>query len=469
VNFLYVKALDAAGNASASTTYMFRVNAGNAPRAHWTLNEPAGSTALTATARPGTTAITTRTTGGATLGVDGQAGTALRGDGTSGYAETSAPVIDTSKTYSVGAWVRLARTDRFATAVSQDGNVVSGFFLQYSVEDGRWCFALENADGLQGAVRVLSAAPPETGEWTHLLGVYDAVAKKAGLYVNGVLQQEKPFTMTWNATGPMAIGRALHDRAKVDFFPGDIDDVRVFDRLVSVEEAADLYTQHPVLSGRWTLNTDAQDGTGHGRHLTLAGDAHVDQAAGWLGSPPGALVLDGVGDYAAASAPVISTSRSFTVAGWVTTAGRPTAKSAVFSQSGATNSGFTVRYDPTAAGGTGGWQVEMPDTDDSSAVAQRAEHSAYQSQLEWDHVAVVYDSFADVVRLYVNGRVSARWHTVGFDATGPLQLGRSRTTGTWGEHWPGVIDDVWAFSGVLTQEQIQTLAGHTELPSGSPF
>src|SRR5690606_15999958 len=107
---------------------------------------------------------------------------------------------------------------------------------------------------------------------------------------------------------------------------------------------------------------------------------------------------------------------------------------------------------------------------------QRADHSAYQLQLEWDHVAVVYDSFADVLRLYVNGRleetetrVSTRWNTVGFDATGPLQLGRAKTAGTWGEYWPGVIDDVWAFSGVLDQEQIQVLAGYTELPSESPF
>lgn len=476
VNFLYVKALDAAGNASAPATYMFRVNAGAAPRARWSLDEPAGAASLSATVRAGTAAVSTHVSGGVTLGVDGQVGTAMRGDGTTGYAETSGPVIDTSKTYSVGAWVKLAHTNGFATVVDQDGTVVSGFYLQYVQDDNRWSFSLSNADAVQGGVRVLSTAPPEVGEWTHLLGVYDAVARTARLYVNGVLQQEKPFTMTWNAAGPTAIGRAKHNGAKVDFFPGDIDDVQIYDRLVSAEEAADLFTRHPVLTGRWTLNTDGTDGTGHGRDLTTAGEAHVDQAAGWLGSPPGALVLDGAGDYAATAGPVVSTSRSFTVAGWVTAAGRPSARSAVFSQAGSVNSGFTVRYEPSAAGGVGGWQVEMPDSDASGAPAQRAENSAYQSQLAWDHVAIVYDAFADVLRLYVNGwleeteeRVSARWHTIGFDATGPFQLGRTKTAGAWGEFWPGAIDDVWAFSGVLSQEQIQTLAGYTELPSGSPF
>ncbi|MFC4056796.1 LamG-like jellyroll fold domain-containing protein [Planomonospora corallina] len=476
VNFLYVKALDAAGNASAPTTYMFRVSAGTAPRARWTLDEPAGATSLSAAVRPGTAAVSTRVSGGVTLGVDGQVGTAMRGDGSTGHAETSGPVVDTSRTYSVGAWVRLADTDGFATVVNQDGNVVSGFYLQYVHDDNRWSFSLSNADAVQGGVRVLSTTPPEVGEWTHLLGVYDAVAKTARLYVNGALQQEKRFTVTWNATGPMAIGRAKHSGNKVDFFPGEIDDVQVFDRLVSAEEAVDLHSRHPVLSGRWTLNTGGQDGSGRGRPLTFGDQAHVSQSAGWLGDPMGGLVLDGSGDYAATSGPVVGTDRSFTVAGWVTSAGRPSAKATVFSQAGAANSGFILRYNPAAAGGAGGWQVDMPGSDAAGAGSQAAEHSAYQLQLEWDHVAIVYDSFADVLRLYVNGwleetetAVSARWHTIGFNATSALQLGRSKTAGTWGEYWPGVIDDVWAFSGVLSEEQIQTLAGYTEIPSDSPF
>lgn len=476
VNFLYVKALDAAGNASAPATYLFRVNAGSGPKAHWRLDEPAGSTTVTATTVDGVPAADATATGGATLGVDGQVGTALRGDGRTGYAQTAEPVIDTNASFAVAAWVKLENTNGFATAVSQDGSVVAGFYLQYAKANDRWAFALNNDDALAGGVRVLSTAPPAVGEWTHLVGVYDAVAHKARLYVNGALQQEQAFTVDWNATGPMAIGRAWHNSAKVDFFPGAIDDVRVFDRIVTAEEVADLFAAHPVVAGRWTLNTDGTDGSGRGRHLSLAGDARIDQAAGWLGSPPGALVLDGSGDYAATAGPVVATHRGFTVAGWATSAAAPTGRAAVFSQAGATNSGFTLRYDPAVAGGAGGWQVELPDADTAGAALQTADHSAYRWQLDWDHVAIVYDSFADVLRLYVNGsleqteaRASERWNTLGFDATGPLQIGRSKSGGVWGEYWPGAIDDVWAFSGVLSQEQIQALAGYTELPSDSPF
>lgn len=478
VNFLYVKALDAAGNASAPATYMFRVNSGSAPKAHWELDEPAGATTLTAVTRAGVPAITAHANAGVTLGVDGQVGTAMRGNGTpSGYAETAGPVLDTRQTFALAAWVRLANTDRVATVINQDGAVMSGFTLGYSKDVDRWTFARRPLDAItEGPVRALSAAAPDPGEWTHLLAVHDAVAHTIRLYLNGSLQQEAAFTATWNATGSMAIGRGKFNGAMVDFFPGDIDDVRVFDRLVTAEEAADLFQQHPVLAGRWKLNTDGADDSGHGRGLALGGNARVDQTAGWLGNPQGGLVLDGAGDFAATAGPVVKTNRSFTVAGWATAATTPTGKAALFSQEGTVHSGFTVRYNPAAADGAGGWQVEMPGSDAAGATMQAADHSAYRWQLAWDHVAIVYDSFSDAMHLYVNGaleqsetNVSTRWHTAAFDATRAFQLGRSKTGGVWGEYWPGVIDDVWAFSGVLSQEQIQALAGYTELPSGSPF
>jgi hypothetical protein len=187
-------------------------------------------------------------------------------------------------------------------------------------------------------------------------------------------------------------------------------------------------------------------------------------------------VLDGDGDYAATGSPVIRTDQSFTVAGWVTTAGRPAKAAAIFSQEGAVNSAFTLRYqpDPADPANAGGYQIEMPDKDATGAARATADHSAFQSGFEWDHVAIVYDAFQDEMRLYVNGeleqtedKVSWRYNVLGFNATKGLQLGRTKADGTWGEYWPGVIDDVWAFQGIASDEQIQMLAGGTELDTGT--
>ena len=116
---------------------MFRVAAGSTPKAHWKLDETAGATTLTAVTREGEPAITDLTSGGVTLGVDGQAGTAMRADGASGYAETTAPVIDTTKSYAVASWVKLANTNGFATVMGQDGTIRSAFYLQYVKDDNR--------------------------------------------------------------------------------------------------------------------------------------------------------------------------------------------------------------------------------------------------------------------------------------------------------------------------------------------
>lgn len=59
-----------------------------------------------------------------------------------------------------------------------------------------------------------------------------------------------------------------------------------------------------------------------------------------------------------------------------------------------------------------------------------------------------------------------------FKSTQPMQLGRAKTgTSTWGDYWPGAVSDMWAFQGVLTDDQVRQLAVGmpgmpTEVPGG---
>jgi hypothetical protein len=59
--------------------------------------------------------------------------------------------------------------------------------------------------------------------------------------------------------------------------------------------------------------------------------------------------------------------------------------------------------------------------------------------------------------------ISWRSDVLPFDASAGLQLGRARSDGAWGEYWPGAIDDVWVFKGVLSETQIQVLANGAEV------
>jgi hypothetical protein len=103
-----------------------------------------------------------------------------------------------------------------------------------------------------------------------------------------------------------------------------------------------------------------------------------------------------------------------------------------------------------------------------------ASHSGFTAQ-EWSHVAVVYDALHDRVSLYVDGQleqtaesVSQEDQVVAFEATGNggLQVGRTKFGATDGtEYWSDAVDDLWAYQGALTTEQVQMLAGGVELPT----
>lgn len=173
--------------------------------------------------------------------VPGVTGTALRLDGSSQYAQTSGPVLDTTGNFSVRAWVRLDRTGSWATAVSQDGSPSSGFYLQYSAADDRLAFSTS-------AGRALSDLAPQPGRWYQLVGVHDADTGAYVLYVDGVAQAK-----TWSqaageaSPGPLAIGRAVSGGQHSDLWPGSVDDVVVWNRVLTAADVAGGY-QPPTTS-----------------------------------------------------------------------------------------------------------------------------------------------------------------------------------------------------------------------------
>ncbi len=146
------------------------------------------------------------------------------------YAQTAGPVLDTTQSFTVSAWVYLTSTSGYQTFVSQDGTQISGFFLQLRADTGRFAFTRPAYDSPK-ALGIIASAPniiPQPNEWYHLAGIYDEARQTISLYVNGVLQQTVPYVPNWGATGPLAVGRGFFNSGKVDFVSGNIDDVRAY-------------------------------------------------------------------------------------------------------------------------------------------------------------------------------------------------------------------------------------------------
>ncbi|WP_262379521.1 LamG-like jellyroll fold domain-containing protein [Nonomuraea sp. PA05] len=447
-NVLAVRSKDRAGQLGPIRTYVFNVNAGRGPSGHWMLDEGQGTRAADATgAHPATLSGATWTTG--------RTGGALKL--ANSYAQTSAPVIDTSRNFTVSAWARLTGNAASATAVTQEGGRTGAFALQYVKANDRWALTMAGSDtDAAPTVRALSAAAPRLNEWTHLTGVYDSAAGQISLYVNGRLEGTAAVTAPWNATGPLTIGRGKVGGAASEYWPGDVDEVRAYGRAMFADEVADLVNSAATLVGHWTLDEEsgvsAADSSGRATAATLSGAA--SWTSGWL---DGALALDGVDGYAQTSAPAVNTRNGFTVTAWTQLDYTPTRDTAAVAQPGGRAAGFQLGFDKEQ----GRWSLGMAAADTDTAALVRTRSDAIPNPLEWTHVAGVYDPLAGQIRIYVNGRLSTTTvtsHLSTWNATGPLQLGRTKAAGVFTGHWPGTVDDVRTYDGVLSAEQIAQLA-----------
>jgi hypothetical protein len=212
---------------------------------YWKFDDGSGTTAVDSSASSNNGMLN----GGPTW-TTGRINGALSFNGSSAEVDINKNVLDTSKDYSVAAWVQLSNPNVWASAVSQDGTNVSGFYLQYTnpsiPNGGRFAFSLISSDSTQSpTTRAFSPFNPSTNIWYHLVGVHDATNNQIKLYVNGTLVDTQSVGAAWNAVGETVIGRGRYGGNPVDFWPGLIDDVHMYNRVLSAQDVATLYNSAP--------------------------------------------------------------------------------------------------------------------------------------------------------------------------------------------------------------------------------
>jgi hypothetical protein len=157
------------------------------------------------------------------------------------FVASNRPLLNTSGSFSVSARVKLNDTEDSQTVISQDGEEISGFALQFDEDEGQWEMALaEEDDDDSDTEEAVSDIEPQAGRWTQLTGVYDANAQQIRLYVDGVLGEVVDHESEFAAQGAFVVGRALSDGEFTQGVRGSIDDVRAFPRAISSAEAQAL-------------------------------------------------------------------------------------------------------------------------------------------------------------------------------------------------------------------------------------
>lgn len=109
-------------------------------------------------------------------------------------------------------------------------------------EDDQYVLGLGNGGaffGLSDLPSRITTGPLPLNTWTSLAGVYDAKEKMLRMYVNGELESTKRIVSEIRKTTvPMYIGRGETDN---QFFSGDLDEVRIYNRALSAGEIQQAY------------------------------------------------------------------------------------------------------------------------------------------------------------------------------------------------------------------------------------
>lgn len=428
-NKLRVRSVDRADNSSSTyTEYVLRASGARPPTVQLPLDRDTGGLTYAGTASPQWTT--------------GYVGDAFNAKpAAKDHLVSSAPMVDTSENYSVAAWVRLDTSVGHAVVLGQDGNGTTAFSLQYQDTIDRWAFRAANADAATTTVvDAVSDRPPVWHTWTHLIGTYDANERKLHLYVNGVLEGEADYTATWASSGPFVVGAGKFGGSRGSYFTGPIDDVRVWDRVVTVEEAARI-ANTAVPRAHYKLDENAGTTTRDevsGQNATLRGDVS------WGADEFTSVRLTGsAGGDVRGPAPALVPGQSFTVSAWVRADQTNTDVRTAVGISDATYSPFLLDYN----GSQRRWEFFVVNAAHTASWSVFSTQSATENS--WAYLTGVYDATAKTITLYVDGINAGSTSGVApWGGGGALVIGGGKWNGLDTAPLRGLVDDVRLYSGV---------------------
>jgi hypothetical protein len=421
-------------------------------------------------------------------------GEALGFNGSSSSAATTEPVLDTTTSFSVAAWVRPTDLSIDRDIFGQDNAAVAdaarrgGFSVGIRREGraARWSFGMGDGSSRRSPVvratdsRALTA--DAIGRWTHIAASYDASTQTMSLYVNGaVMAQVQRTAVPWAATGPFTIGRS-DNGGPANFWKGEVIRAKAYDRVLTSTDlfggVIDGFTEPGMLDavkiGQWTFGSatpcyvevsgtcEAPDGAVFGRtiSLTLGTDLAADRMAlafdnaayvfdadfNQVFNPDGTPATQPSTEYGYLDNQVVHTNDAFSVSAVARVNDPGLAGPQTVVSIGATGGqpAFSIVYANGAyTASLAGTSPRGGSTTVSVPVADPA---------VWHELIAVYDPHQRQLRLYVDNTppVSATVRSAR-DAGGRFEVGRS-TAGSG--YFYGAVDSLSLWQGALTDRQI---------------
>ncbi len=209
-----------------------------------TLNAPSGLVAAYGFNEGGGTTVTdlsgngiTGTIFGAAWTTSGKYGKALAFNGDSSFVDLGNPsALQLTGSMTWSAWVNAAANpvDDGQIVAKSDGP--SGWQFKTSPDTGPHTFGVAVSGGAGGNTQRYSVAPRSLNVWYHVAGVYNAAAGTLDIYINGVLNNGVLVGTIPASQIDSPVNANIGRRTGGFYFNGIIDEVRIYDRALSIAE-----------------------------------------------------------------------------------------------------------------------------------------------------------------------------------------------------------------------------------------
>jgi hypothetical protein len=351
---------------------------------------------------------------------------------------TYGAVTDFSKSFSISAWVR-------PTTVSGNHQIYSASSNVQFFQSGANLRYFTNAKNIQADNVFVS------GEWKFVTVTYNQ--EEISLFVDGELKLSEVHSAIYSGVSDNFIGVYAHT-GNTEYFQGNIDEVRIYNRALSPDEVQKLYEWAPgpivhlkmdELSG-----TTAYDVSGNENNGAITG-------ALWdRGKYGGALSFDGVNDYVALNNLSLNNTNAVTVSFWFKSDYLTSDNKMLFeySNNGYVNNAFYINMNELGEPGS----FSLLDGNNTSLFNSVYTANSYVDG-NWHHFVGVIDrslEAAEKTKIFVNGvNDSVKRHNL--DTTGnlggPFNAYIFSRAGNV-EFVDGLIDDFKIYNYARTQKQI---------------
>lgn len=392
---------------------------------------------------------------------------ALDLNGTNQYATTTSIFASNHAAVSASAWFK----------ADSWGNANSGVILAlHNGTQDHFQIRLLNNSGQLGIRAYMHAGTNggeanshnriNLGQWYHVVVTYDSAGTRIPrIFLNGV--EVAAYDLTVASAGTHSYNgltlRVGADGAINRFFDGLIDDVRVYNRILSAANITELYAMGPpVPIARWRLDetsgTAVADSAGYALNGTMQGTLNggTDSVAGQNGT---ALNFNGTSDYI--NIPhnaVMNVPNRLTVAAWVRSTAITGDNHRIVSKWGPSGNMFNLQYNAFDYGSDGqsrqaGFEVRVGTT---NYLVDADNNVARMGDGQWHHLVGVYDG--STISIYTDGVLRNSTAVSGALTNYNTNINIGRDANNYG-FFPGDIDDVKYFNRSLSADEVRSLYG----------